>query len=188
MSMAEGVARPGKRLAFVLPLVVFLVLVVYFGIGLTKDPRRLPSVLIDQPVPEFDLPAIEDREHGFASRDLPGRVSLVNVFGSWCVACRVEHPLLMRLKADGAVPIHGIDWREPDGEAGPRWLARYGDPYTLVGDDPESRGAIAFGVTGAPETFVVDRNGVIRYKHVGPISEDAWRTTLRPLIEELRRR
>jgi cytochrome c biogenesis protein CcmG/thiol:disulfide interchange protein DsbE len=176
-----------KRLAFFAPLAAFLVIAGYFALGLGRDPRALPSVLIDQPVPEFRLPPVKGRDRGFASPDLEGEVALVNVFGSWCVACRVEHPLLMQLKRRGAVPIHGIDWREPDRDAGPRWLERFGDPYALIGDDPESRGAIAFGVTGAPETFVVDRRGVIRYKHIGPITPETWERTLRPMIEELRR-
>ena len=175
-----------RRLAYLVPLVIFLVLAGYFWIGLGKDPHSIPSVLIDQPVPPFALAPLEGRDRGFASEDLPGEVSLVNVFGSWCVACRIEHPLLMRLSEEGVVPIHGIDWREPDRHAGPAWLARFGDPYTLVGDDPDSRAAIAFGVTGAPETFVVDGRGVIRYKQTGPITPDIWEQTLWPIVQQLR--
>lgn len=176
-----------KRLAFLFPLAAFLVIAGYFALGLTRDPRALPSVLINTPVPEFRLGPIKGRELGLESADLAGGVSLVNVFGSWCVACRVEHPFLMKLKQRGEVPVHGIDWREQDRDAGPAWLKRYGDPYALIGDDPESRGAIAFGVTGAPETFVVDRRGVIRYKHVGPLTPETWERTLKPMIQELSR-
>ncbi len=175
------------RALFILPLVVFAVIGVFFWVGLGMDPRQIPSVLIDKPVPPFDLAPIKGRERGFSSRDLPGDVTLVNIFGSWCVACRIEHPFLMDLQKDGVIPIHGIDWREKDADAGPRWLARHGDPYTLVGDDPESRAAIAFGVTGAPESFIVDKRGVIRYKHIGPITPAAWKETLMPIVEELRR-
>jgi cytochrome c biogenesis protein CcmG/thiol:disulfide interchange protein DsbE len=176
-----------KRLVFLLPLAVFLVIGGYLGVGLTLDPSKLPSMLEGEPVPSFDLKPIQGRDdQGFASTDLKGEVSLVNVFGSWCVACRVEHPFLMRIKENGWVPIHGIDWREPDRTAGPNWLKRHGDPYTRVGDDPKSQAAIAFGVTGAPETFLVDKNGVIRYKHVGPIDEKVWDETLWPLIQHLR--
>ena len=176
------------RLLFIVPLALFLVLAGYFAIGLTKDPRLLAGMLEGQPVPAFDLKPIQGRgEKGFASTDLPGQVSLVNVFGSWCVACRVEHPFLMQLKAKGAVPVHGIDWREENPAAGPAWLKRHGDPYTLVGDDPHSRAAISFGVTGAPETFLVDAKGVIRYKHVGPLTQEAWDKTVGPLIEKLRK-
>jgi cytochrome c biogenesis protein CcmG, thiol:disulfide interchange protein DsbE len=176
-----------KRLAFGIPLLAFVVLAGFFFVGLQKDPRILPSMLIDQDVPPFDLDPIKGRDKGFASADLPGVVSLVNIFGSWCVACRVEHPFLMRIKSEGKVPLHGIDWREVDRDAGPAWLARFGDPYTLIGDDPRSKAAIAFGVTGAPETFVIDRRGVIRYKHIGPLSPEFWDRTLWPLIESLQR-
>ena len=174
-----------RRLAYVVPLVVFMVLAGYFWIGLGRDPHTVPSVLIDQPVPPFALAPISGRDRGFSSNDLIGRVSLVNIFGSWCAACRIEHPFLMRLKADGTIPIYGIDWREKTPEAGPAWLARHGDPYTLVGDDPHSKAAIAFGVTGAPETFIVDARGVIRYKHIGPITPQVWKTTLWPIVRDL---
>ncbi len=176
------------RLFFIAPLALFLVLAGYFAVGLTKDPKKLPNMLQGKPVPAFDLPPIQGRgAKGFASTDLPGQVSLVNIFGSWCVACRVEHPFLMEIKAKGWVPIHGIDWREEDPAAGPAWLKRYGDPYTLVGDDPRSKAAIAFGVTGAPETFLVDAKGVIRYKHIGPLTPEVWKDVVGPLIEKLRK-
>lgn len=175
-----------SRLVYLVPLAVFLVLVGYFYAGLGRDPQAVPSVLIDQKVPAFALAPLEGRERGFSSADLVGEVALVNIFGSWCAACRIEHPLLMELAADGAIPIYGVDWREPNRQAGPRWLARFGDPYALVGDDPDSKAAIAFGVTGAPETFVVDAEGVIRYKQVGPITPEIWENTLLPIVEHLR--
>lgn len=177
-----------KRWVFLLPLAVFAVVAAYFAVGLTKDPKVIPSVLINKRVPEFALPPIKGRDRGFTSADLQGDVTLVNVFGSWCVACLVEHPFLMKLKRANAVPIHAIDWREENPDAGPAWLKKHGDPYTLIGDDPNSKGAIAFGVAGAPETFVIDRHGVIRYKHIGPITQEAWDRTLWPLIQELRKR
>lgn len=176
-----------KRLIFILPLLGFLVIGTYLAVGLTLDPHKLPSMLEGEPVPAFDLAPLRSRDDkGFSSAALKGEVSLVNVFGSWCVACRVEHPFLMEIKRNGWVPVHGIDWREKDPDAGPAWLARHGDPYTLAGDDPQSKAAIAFGVTGAPETFVVDKAGVIRYKHIGPVDEQVWNETLKPLIEHLR--
>ena len=175
-----------NRIVYLLPPGVFLVLAVYFAVGLTKDPRRLPSVLINTPVPEFDLVAIKGRDRGFSSKDLRGEVSLVNVFGSWCVACRVEHPFLMKLAKQKLVPVHAIDWREDNRIAGPAWLKKFGDPYILIGDDPRSKGAIAFGVTGAPETFIVDTKGLIRYKYVGPLSQQIWDQTLWPIIKKLR--
>ncbi len=177
-----------RRLIYLLPLAAFLVIGGYLAVGLTLDPHKLPSMLQGEPVPPFDLPPIKGRgDKGFASTDLVGQVSLVNVFGSWCVACRVEHPFLMKIKENGWVPVHGIDWREETPDTGPAWLKRFGDPYTLIGDDPRSKAAIAFGVTGAPETFVVDHVGVIRYKHVGPISAEVWEKTLQPLIAHLRK-
>lgn len=174
------------RLMFLLPLLVVLVLAVYFWIGLGRNAQLIPSVLIDRPVPAFTLAPIAGRERGLSSEDLKGHVSLVNIFGSWCVACQVEHPFLMRLKEQNVIPIYGIDWREKTPEAGPAWLRRHGDPYTLVGDDPKSEAAIGFGVTGAPETFVVDAKGVIRYKHIGPITPENWEETLWPIVQRLR--
>ncbi len=185
-----------KRLIFILPVVIFGVLAIYFAVGLTKDPRKLESVLINTPVADFQLPPIKGRSHpaqyeprewGLESADFKGEVALLNVFGSWCVACQVEHPFLMEVKQTSDVPIHGIDWREVSPDAGPNWLKKFGDPYDLVGDDPVSKGAIAFGVTGAPETFIVDKQGVIRYKHIGPLSREIWDDTIYPLVQELRK-
>ncbi len=176
-----------RHVAYALPLAGFAVLGVFFARGLGLDPRAIPSVLIDQPVPEFALEPIKGRDRGFSSTDLLGQVTLVNIFGSWCAACRIEHPFLMKLSREKQIPIYGINWREKTPDAGPRWLARFGDPYVLIGADPKSRAAIAFGVTGAPESFIVDKKGVIRYKHIGPIGTDAWKDTLMPIIEELRK-
>ena len=181
-----------KRLMFLLPVAVFAVIAAYFAIGLTKDPRRLESVLINSPVEDFQLDAIKGRanpgrEWGLESADFKGEVALLNVFGSWCIACQVEHPFLMQIKQQSDVPLHGIDWREEDPDAGPNWLKRYGDPYALIGNDPVSKAAIAFGVTGAPETFVVDKQGVIRYKHIGPMDADSWNDIIFPLVQELRK-
>jgi len=176
-----------KRWIFFLPLLGFLGLGAYLWDGLYLNPHRVPTVLKGQEVPPFDLPPLEGRDAiGFSNAGLKGEVSLVNVFGSWCVACREEHPFLLVIKKNGWVPIHGIDWREPDRTSGPEYLARHGDPYTLVGDDPHSEAAIAFGVTGAPETFLVDAKGVIRYKQIGPITPEVWKETLEPLIKQLR--
>lgn len=176
-----------ERLVYLIPLAVFLVLAGYFGIGLTLDPKKLPSMLLNKPIPAFDLKAIEGSDKGFGTEDLKGQVTLVNIFGSWCVACLQEHPFLMRIKQEGWVPIYGVDWREIDRAAGPKWLARHGNPYTRIGDDPDSEAAINLGVSGAPETFLVDKMGVIRYKHIGPITPADWEDTLWPLIKELRK-
>ncbi len=176
-----------KRLIYLLPLAGFLVIAVYFAIGLTLDPKKLPSVLIDQQVPAFSLAAIKGSDRGFSSADLVGQVSIVNIFGSWCYACLAEHPILMRIKEQDLVPIYGIDWNEKNPDDGPNWLKKQGNPYTLIGDDPDSKAAIAFGVTGAPETFFIDKRGFIRYKHTGPITISQWKQTLYPLIQELRK-
>lgn len=176
-----------RKIIFILPTVLFVVLIAMFAVQLGENPQELPSVLIDRPVPEFALEALPERGRPLRSEDLKGEVSLVNVFGSWCVACVAEHPFLMEIKKSGAVPIHGIDWREKNPADGMRWLQRNGDPYDRVGLDPDSKVAIDFGVTGAPETFVVDAAGVIRYKHIGPVTPEVWEKTLLPLIEQLRK-
>lgn len=177
-----------KRLIYIVPLIVLLG-VVGASIVQMKSGRpanELPSVLIDRPLPDFDLPPIKGRDVGFAKKDLMGQVTLVNLFGSWCIACLTEHPLLMRIKEQNLVPIFGLDWREKDPDAGPRWLAKWGDPYTRIGNDPDSRGAISLGVTGAPESFIIDKKGIIRYKQIGPITSDIWDETLWPIILNLR--
>jgi cytochrome c biogenesis protein CcmG/thiol:disulfide interchange protein DsbE len=176
-----------RRLLYLLPVLLFGVLALFFMKGLTMNPRDIPSVLINRPVPEMNLAPLPGRgeDTGLATKDLMGRVSLVNVYGSWCIACVQEHPYLMRIKSMNIVPIHGIDWRD-DPVEGANWLKKHGDPYTRVGVDPApGRTAIDFGVTGAPETFIVDKAGVIRYKHVGPVTPEIWEKTLLPIIQEL---
>ena len=175
-----------KRFGFYIPIAIFAAVVIYLAIGLTLDPGKLPSTLIDKPVPAFDLPPIEGFDRGLSSEDLKGQVSLINIWGSWCEACIDEHPLLMELARINAIPIYGIDWKDPPG-AGAAWLRKEGNPYTLIGDDADGRVAIDFGVTGAPETFIIDREGKIRYKYIGPITEKDWNEVLFPVIEELRK-
>ncbi|MGE4279294.1 MAG: DsbE family thiol:disulfide interchange protein [Magnetospirillum sp.] len=176
-----------RRLLYLLPVALFGVLALFFLKGLTMNPRDIPSVLINRPVPEMNLAPLPGRgeDTGLATADLKGRVSLVNIYGSWCIACVQEHPYLVKIKQMGIVPIHGIDWRD-DPTEGAKWLKKHGDPYDRVGVDPApGRTAIDFGVTGAPETFVVDKAGIIRYKHIGPVSQDVWENTLLPIIKEL---
>ena len=176
-----------RRLLYLLPVAVFGILALFFLRGLTLNPREIPSVLINRPVPEMNLAPLPGRgdNTGLATADLKGRVSLVNIYGSWCFACVQEHPYLMKIKQTGIVPIHGIDWRD-DPVEGAKWLKKHGDPYDRVGVDPApGRTAIDFGVTGAPETFIVDKAGIIRYKHIGPVTPEAWEKTLLPIIKEL---
>jgi cytochrome c biogenesis protein CcmG, thiol:disulfide interchange protein DsbE len=165
---------PGKRgrLVFALPIVALGVLGVLLVAGLQLNPRDIPSPLIGKAVPDFQLPPVQGRALGLASADLKGEVSLVNVFASWCVACREEHPLFMRLHAQGAVPIHGLNYKDAPKDAA-QWLSALGDPYTRTGADLDGRVGIDWGVYGVPETFVIDRNGRIAYKHIGPISDRA---------------
>ena len=173
------------RLRFMVPLGLFVVLAIGLAYGLTRDPRVLPSALIDEDVPRFSLVSVEGRPHGLASADLKGEVRLVNFFASWCVACRVEHPLLNRLTEDGTVPVYGINYKDKPADAR-RWLDRMGDPYVRSGADHDGRVGIEWGVYGLPETFIIDRDGRIRYKHVGPILPEDLEETIMPLIEKLR--
>ncbi len=179
-------AASSRRWLYALPLVVLAFMVVLFVVGLRMDPRELPSELIDRPLPDFALDALPGRGRPLTKDSLKGDVSLVNIFGSWCVACAQEHPVLMAIAREGTVKIHGVDWREKNPADGMAWLARHGDPYDRAGLDPDSTLAIDLGVTGAPETFVVDAGGVVRYKHIGPISPNDWTNTLKPLITHLR--
>ena len=175
-----------KRLFYFAPLAVFLLVAIYFAAGLTRDPGYMPSMLIDRPAPTFDLAAIKGYDEGLSSEDFKGKVSLLNVFGSWCVSCNIEHPVLLAIEAEGLAPIYGLNWKDKPGD-GTAWLARKGDPYAKIGDDEAGRVAIDFGVTGAPETFVIDASGRVRHKHVGPISEQDWETVLKPMILDLQR-
>lgn len=172
------------RVFLFLPLVLFAVMALYFGLGLRQDPSEIPSQLIDRELPEFDLPPIQGFESGLSNADLEGQVSLLNVFGSWCPPCAIEHPMLMQISRSGTVPVYGVDWKDPPG-AGTAWLERNGNPYQRIGNDAEGRLAIDLGITGAPETFIIDRAGRVRYRHVGVITEEIWEGTLRPLVEHL---
>ncbi len=178
------------RLSFILPAAAFVGLAAVFGYYLYqigpggKDISIVPSALIDKPAPEFDLPPIEGRDDGFATSDLAGKVALVNVWASWCGPCRVEHPILMRLAAEG-VPIYGINYKDKPEDA-LRFLADLGNPYSRIGTDGTGRVSIDWGVYGYPETFVIDRAGRIRYKHIGPIMPRDLANTIGPIIESLR--
>lgn len=175
-----------SRLALLVPFLVFVGIAVMLGIGLTLDPREVPSPLIGKPVPKFSLPAVQGRTLGLSSADLKGEVSLVNVFASWCTACRAEHPLLMEMKQKGVVPIHGLNYKDRPEDAA-KWLDDLGDPYTRTGADIDGRVAIDWGVYGVPETFVIDREGRIAYKQIGPITPQALEKTILPLIERLKK-
>lgn len=168
-----------------LPLLVFAGVTAFLAIGLTRDPRLVPSPLIGKTVPAFSLPPVRGRTLGLASANLKGEVSLVNVFASWCVACHDEHPLLMQIRRTAIVAIHGLNYKDQPADAS-RWLDEMGDPYTRTGADIDGRVAIDWGVYGVPETFVIDGEGVIAYKHIGAITPDVWADTLLPMIRKLR--
>jgi cytochrome c biogenesis protein CcmG/thiol:disulfide interchange protein DsbE len=172
-----------RRLVYILPVLLFVVVAGYFFLGLQRDPSLLPSALIDKPSPAFALPGLGVKP-GFASADLAGKVVLVNFFASWCAPCRVEHPLLMRLAEEGKVVLWGIDYKDKPEDAS-RLLAQLGDPYGRIGVDESGRTAIDFGVYGVPETYVVDKEGRIRYRQVGPISPETWDRVLLPLVKQL---
>lgn len=177
--------RTWPRPAFLIPVVLFLVIGVALGWGLTRNSREIPSALIGKPVPDFALPPVQGRTLGLSTADLRGEVSLVNVFASWCTACRAEHPLFVRLSRSGGVPIHGLNYKDRPADAA-EWLDTLGDPYRRTGADLDGRVGIEWGVYGVPETFVVSADGTIAYKHIGPVTPEALNETILPLVEQLR--
>lgn len=188
--MAETAAKPpkaGRGLGYLLPVGLFLVVAGFLYVGLYLRPRDIPSALIDKPVPQFDLPALEGRPPGLKTEDLKGQVQLVNVFASWCGPCRVEHPLLMELKRKGVAPIHALNYKDSPSNAR-AFLAETGDPYERIGVDRDGRTGIEWGVYGVPETFVVDAQGRIVFKHVGPLMPHDVETKLLPAIEKAKGR
>ena len=173
-----------RNTAHYLPFVLFAGFAVSLAFGLKNDPSLIPSVILDRPTPDFALSGLSDDEVGFKHDDLIGQVSLINVWASWCGVCGIEHPKLMRLSRDQTVPLYGIDWKDPPIN-GRQWLERYGNPYTLTGSDENGRLALDLGVTGAPETFVIDKTGRIRYKHIGAITDEVWNEKLAPMLAQL---
>lgn len=187
MSAGEGQspdARSG-RLLVLLPLAVFAALAVALYSGLWNRDDQLPSVLIGKSVPEFSLPPVFGRDEGLSTQDLIGHVSLVNVFASWCVPCRAEHPLFLELSASGEVPLYGINYKDPPEQAR-AWLDELGDPYTRIGADRDGRAGIEWGVYGVPETYVIAADGTIAYRHVGPITRVILQDTLIPMVRDLK--
>lgn len=174
-----------SRWLSLVPLFLLLALAVYFAVGLRTDTRTIQSVLIDKPLPAFDLPKFgATAGETFGSDDLKGRVSLLNIFASWCITCRVEHPLLIKLTQEKRVAIYGLAWKDKPDEL-KAWLDELGNPYLAIADDANGRTAIDLGVTGAPETYVVDKRGRIRLKHIGAIDDYAWRKTIEPFVRKL---
>ncbi|TRZ64130.1 MAG: DsbE family thiol:disulfide interchange protein [Rhodocyclaceae bacterium] len=189
---------------FLIPVALFAMLVGFLAVGLRLDPREVPSPLVGKPAPQFELPRLASPDQKFAPLDMKGKVWLLNVWASWCVSCRAEHPLLVALAKQTTLPIIGLSYKEVrgDGEidAGKiasgdelqlaqkranAWLAARGDPYTLTALDLDGRVGIDYGVYGVPETYLIDKAGVIRYKHIGPVTREALDEKILPLVKEL---
>ena len=173
-----------KALKYIVPLAIFAILVVFLAIGLTKDPRMVPSPFIGKPAPAFTLAKLHEPAASFTPEEMKGKVWLLNVWASWCVSCKVEHPLLNEMNRQGVVPIVGLNYKDARNDA-TKWLRQNGDPYLFSVSDIDGKVGIDYGVYGAPETFVIDKQGVIRYKQIGPITPEALDKTILPLIKQL---
>jgi len=174
-----------KSLRGLLPLALFAALVALLFFGLGTDPRKVPSPLVGKPVPKFTLPTLQDPSRTVSDADLHGQVSLVNVWFSTCVSCRAEHRQLMAIAKESGVQIIGLNWKD-DKPGALQMLRQFGNPYHVVAFDENGRVGIDWGVYGAPETFVIDRKGTIRYKQIGPIDAAVWEKTLRPIVDQLK--
>ena len=173
-----------RSLRFIIPLAVFIALAAFLAVGLTRDPREVPSPFIGKAAPAFRLEQVGDANAAFTPADMKGKVWLLNVWASWCASCRVEHPVLVEMSKKNLVPIVGLNYKDKRDDA-LQWLARYGNPYAVSAYDIEGKVGIDYGVYGAPETFVIDKQGVIRYKQIGPITPEALEKKILPLIREL---
>ncbi len=189
-----------KRFLILIPLGLFLALAIFLAIGLNRDPHEVPSPLIGKPAPAFTLPRLDAAPQAgvqagvqtgtpaatFSPKDMAGKVWLLNVWASWCVSCRVEHPVLLAFAKSGAAPLVGLDYKDVPADA-QAWLARHGNPYVLSAVDADGRVGIDYGVYGVPETYVIDKAGTIRFKQIGPVTTEVMRSRILPLIEELKK-
>ena len=173
-----------KYLKFLIPMGIFLVLVLFLGAGLKLDPKEVPSPLIGNPAPAFALARLDDPAQTIRRDDLLGQVWMLNVWASWCVACREEHPLLVEFAKSKMLPIYGLNYKDKPA-AGQKWLADFGNPYNASLTDLDGRVGIDYGVYGVPETFIMDRQGVVRFKQIGPITPEVIRTKIEPLVRQL---
>ena len=173
-----------KALRFVIPVAIFALIAWFLLKGLGKDPRELPSPLVGKAAPAFALPVLDSPGAEWSPEKMRGKVWLLNVWGSWCAACQVEHPLLNELAKAGTVPIVGLAWKDKP-ENSTAWLAKFGNPYEVVVSDLAGKVAIDYGVYGAPETFLIDKTGVVRHKHVGPLTPEALRDRVLPMVRQL---
>ena len=178
----------GRRLRALLPLAIFVAVLALLAVGLTGNPRELPSALIDKPAPAFRLTTLATPlapERTFGSAELRGQVWVLNVWASWCTACRLEHPLLVEFARTNTVPIYGLNYKDAPTDA-QRWLANFGDPYQHSFSDRDGRVGMDFGVYGAPETYVIDAAGRVRFKHVGPLTPEVLQEQIVPLVRRVR--
>jgi cytochrome c biogenesis protein CcmG, thiol:disulfide interchange protein DsbE len=169
---------------YLLPLIVFVVMVGFFAVGLRLNPREVPSPLIGKPAPAFNLAVLAKPETRIAAADLRGKVWVLNVWASWCVPCRIEHPQITELAKTSGVPVYGLNYKDKPADA-TAWLAKFGDPFAATLSDLDGLVGIEYGVYGVPETFIVDKAGVIRHKHIGPVTPDALKDELLPMIRKL---
>jgi cytochrome c biogenesis protein CcmG/thiol:disulfide interchange protein DsbE len=167
-----------------IPLVLFIGLVGFLLVGLYRDPHEVPSPLVNKPAPDFQLQQLREPASTLAAKEMRGKVWLLNFWGTWCVACREEHPILVKYSKTGTVPIYGVDYKD-DRAAAMQLLAEEGDPYTITASDPEGRTSIDYGVYGAPESYLIDKQGVIRFKQIGPITDEVWNNKILPLAKQL---
>ncbi|MCD6681520.1 MAG: DsbE family thiol:disulfide interchange protein [Burkholderiaceae bacterium] len=173
-----------RALRFIVPVAVFAIIAWFLLAGLDRNPREIPSPLIGKPAPDFSLPVTHDLARTWSPQALRGKVWLLNVWGSWCAACQVEHPVLNDLARTGEIPLIGLAWKDMP-ENSIAWLRKLGNPYSVVVSDVQGRVGIDYGVYGAPETFLIDGAGIIRYKHVGPVTPELLQQKLLPLAREL---
>ena len=167
-----------------IPLALFLGLVIFLFVGLGRDPHEVPSPLINKPAPAFLLPQLSEPSRTLSAQEMKGKVWLLNFWGTWCIACQEEHPRLVEYARTGVVPIYGVDYKD-DRAAALQWLQQFGNPYTGIAFDVDGRTSIDYGVYGAPETFLIDRDGVIRFKQIGPITPEVWEKKIVPLARQL---
>ena len=170
---------------FLLPLGIFIALLIFLGVGLRLNPREIPSPFIGKPAPDFNLAQLHEPDKTISPRDMAGQVWMLNVWASWCVSCRVEHPVLMDFAKANVIPVVGLNYKDGR-EDGIKWLVDSGNPYLLSAFDNDGRVGIDFGVYGVPETFIIDKKGVIRMKHIGPLTPEAITQKILPLIKELK--
>ena len=182
--MSEAKSALSGRLRYLLPLGLFLVLAIFLGVGLNLNPREVPSPLIDKPAPAFKASLLAQPDKSLSRDELLGKAWILNVWASWCAPCREEHPLWVDYAKRSPVPIYGLNYKDTP-KAGQAWLAQLGNPYAESLTDPDGRIGIDYGVYGVPETFVIDRQGVVRYKHIGPMTPEVLRDKIDPLVKKL---